>query len=101
MYKQFEEVAKTVEEDLNYSHFKFDDTMEAAKWNSNALQKHKYDFEAATKNEPNTILTPGSEFRPIKIIEKLWKFRENWKEIHSILTNGCMYPLKEEQSEEI
>ena len=67
----------------------------------NALQKHKYDFEAATKNEPNTILTPGSEFRPIKNIEKLWKFRENWKEIHSILTNGCMYPLKEEQSEEI
>ena len=88
LVRTIKEVVETVEEDLNFSQFTFEDTMNAAEGNANVLKKYDYDFEKATKNEPNTILTPGSEFRHIKHIEKLWKFRYNWEEIKSILTNG-------------
>ena len=91
------EVIATVEEDLNPSNFKFENTLEGAKWNSDIIKKYNYDFEEAVANENNSILTPGSEFRNVENIEKVWKYRENWKKIESILLNGCIYPLKEEQ----
>lgn len=94
-------VAALVEKDLNTSQFIFEDAHDAAVWNSNILQKYEYDFEKAVAAEENSILTPGSEFRSIDNIAKIWKHRENWKKIRSILAHGCIYPLDKEQPEEI
>ena len=84
------EIINTVEEDLNTSEFKFEDTAEAAEWNTKIIEKHDNDFVKAVQNENNTILTPWSEFRSILNIEKIWQFRENWSKIESILTKGCI-----------
>ena len=89
-------IVNTVEEDLNMSQFKFDDTTEAAEWNSQVLARYNYDFSKAVENENNTILTPGAEFSKLSSIKQIWKFRNNWENIKSILKNGCIYPLKEE-----
>lgn len=85
---------------MNFSQFCFEDNEEAAAKNDDVLRKYDYDFEKAVANEPNTILTPGSEFRHILNIEKIWQFRENLAEIRSILTEGVRYPLLKEQIEE-
>ena len=95
------EIVSAVEKDLHVSQFKFEDTLKGAGWNAKILAKYDYDLEKAIKSEPNTILTPGSEFRDIKNIEKIWKFRKKWPEIRSILVEGCIYPLKEGQTEEV
>ena len=94
-------IVNTVEEDLNMSQFKFKDSTKAAEWNSQVLEKHDYDFVKAVENENNTILTPGAEFRKIWSIKQVWKFRNNWEKIESILKNGCIYPLKEKRTETI
>ena len=69
--------------------------------NAKVLKKYDYDFEKAVANEPNTILTPGSEFWHMQNIEKIWQSRENWAEIHLILTEGVKYSSIEGQTEEI
>ena len=79
---------------MNTSQFKFEDTTEAAEWNTTIIKKHDNDFVKAVQNENNSILTPGSEFRSIINIEKIWKFRENWTKIESILTKGCINPVE-------
>ena len=56
------------------------------------LEKHDYDFPEAIKNEVNTILTPGAEFRKILNIKKLWQFREDWEKIESILKKVVFTP---------
>ena len=99
LVQTIKEVVGTVEEDLNQSQFEFQDTLEAAQLNSEVLKKYEYNFEKAVAGENNSILTPGTEFRKVENIEKIWKHRENWEKIKSILINGCTYPLQNEQDE--
>ena len=101
LVKTVKEISKIEEDELNFSQFLFEDTEEAAVFNTNVLKKHDFDFEKAVESEKNSILTPGSEFRHIDNISKIWKFRENWEEIRSILTKGVEYPLMQEQHEDI
>ena len=100
LVQTIKEVVGTVEEDLNQGQFEFQDTLEAAQLNSEVLKKYEYNFEKAVAGENNSILTPGTEFRKVENIEKIWKHRENWEKIKSILINGCTYPLQNEQDEE-
>ena len=71
LVRTIREIKATVEEDLNPSQFKFEDTLGGAEWNANVLQKYAYDFEKAVQSENNTILKPGAEFRNINNIEKI------------------------------
>lgn len=60
-----EAIINTVKQDLKTSQFQFEDTIEAAEWNSQVLEKYDNDFVEAMQNENNTILTPEAEFRNI------------------------------------
>ena len=45
--------------------YKFENTRDAAKYNTKLIKKQIYDFVRALGKEDGTILEPGSEFRPL------------------------------------
>ena len=47
------------------------------------------------------MLTPGSEFRDINHLEKIWQYRQNWPLIRDTITNGVTYPMTTSPTEEI
>ena len=98
---QLKEVCATDEEDLAMCSFRFEKSKEAADWNAEVMKSYGNEFSKAIENNKNTIVTPGSEFRPLHKIKSIWKYRENWNMIEEILTKGCVYPLKKPQNEEI
>ena len=57
------------------------------------MSKYDYDLDKLIQSSPNTVLTPGAEFRHIEAIRKLWQHREDWKEIEPIIKKGCEYPI--------
>ena len=81
--------------------FIFDTTQTALEHNARILEKYGFNFHTAIQNQTGSTIAPGSEFRPIKAVEQLWKFRKDWKIIEDILTNGCTYPLRDLPCEEI
>ena len=97
---QLKDICRSEEKDLDMCSFRFEKSVEATEWNAEVLESYGNDFETATKNNKNTIISPGSEFRDVTQIRKLWQYRENWQEIERIMTVGCIYPLKEAQDEE-
>ena len=70
----------------------FENSMKAANINSNILRKYHYDFETFINSQHNTILTPGSEFRSIKTLEKLLGNHQDWHKIRQIISEGCDIP---------
>ena len=81
--------------------FRFENNKDAANWNSEVIKSYDNDFAKAIEGNKNTIVAPGSEFRALNRIERIWKYRENWEAIKEILTKGFVYPLKEPQNEKI
>ena len=75
------------------SDFKFTLSQEAAKHNSQILEKHDYDLEKATKAYPNSIISPGSELRPLSHLELLIGHHPNFKRLEQNLTHGVDYPI--------
>ena len=72
--------------------FIFEQTAEAAKRNSAILQKFKYDYAKVVESCSNTILTPGSEFRPVTELNSIWKHNRDWTKVKKILSEGIDYP---------
>ena len=72
---------------------------EAAEANSKLLQECDNNFEVLTSKEPNTVITPGSEFQSIDTLEKIWKYHKYWKIIQKSITEGCSYPGAESHVE--
>ena len=97
---QLREICDSTEKDLAICSFNFENNAKAAEWNAEVLQSYNNDFTEAIQDNKNTIVSPGSEFRAIDKIKRLWQYRENWHEIEKLLTIGCVYPLKEPQDEE-
>ena len=73
--------------------FIFEDTRDAAKYNTKFIKHYKYNLEKAIKKQRNTILSPGSEFRHIEHIEKLLCHHEDWNLFKDIVAKGCDYQL--------
>ena len=70
---QLKEVCATDEEDLAMCSFRFKKSKEAANCTAEVIASYDNDFSKAIENYKNTIVTPGSEFRPIYKIKKIWK----------------------------
>ena len=79
--------------------FQFENNRHAAKWNADVLASYNNDYSEAINHNKKTIISPGSEFRALHRVKKIWQFRENWKAIEEIITVGCVYLLKEPQDE--
>ena len=74
--------------------FIFENTTEAATKNSKILQAFDYDMDQVLKASENTILHPGTEFRPIQDLRPLISHHIDWKKFESICTMGAKYSLK-------
>ena len=72
----------------------FENTKSAAKYNSNLLKKYGYNYEALVNDHPGLTITPGSEFRNPRLLEKLFTKHEDWNLIKTLLTEGADYPVK-------
>ena len=57
---------------------KFENTGEAAKYNTSILKRHKYDFTVVLSRKIGTILGPGSEFRTKDTLTKMFSDHDHW-----------------------
>ena len=69
-------VIKSTDRVINPHKYKFQNSRDAAKFNTKILKRHKYDFKHALKQEAGTMLEPGSEFRTHNTIEQLFQARQ-------------------------
>ena len=79
---------------INPHKYKFENSREAAKFNTKLLKKHKYDLEIALNKEKGTMLEPGSEFRTKDTIEPLFQNHELWPKMKEIVQQGITYHLE-------
>jgi LysM repeat protein len=77
------------------SKFSFEYTLEAALKNSLLMKKYNYDLERAIMEQPNTIISYGSEVRPIQQLEVLLHHHPNFTRFSHNMTHGISYPIKE------
>ena len=75
--------------------FIHENTEAAAAHNTRILEDHDWDMEKATNAVNNTILEPGSEFRPIVDLEDIFKHHEDWSKFKVIATEGVKYKFEE------
>ena len=81
--------------------FQFENTIHAAEWNSKILKSYHYEYAKAVRDQPFSMLTPGSEFRDINHLKKIWQYRQNWPLIRDTITNGVTYPMTTSPTEKI
>ena len=57
------------------------------------LRQHGNSIQNLILHCPNSILSPGSEFRPVEVLEPLFLHHCNWPIIKRILESGSLWPL--------
>ena len=79
--------------------FIFENTREAAKFNTKLIKHSNYDFVQACTKQKDSILYPGTEFRKVTHLEQLLSKHEDWIELKSIIQNGCDYKMSPQVDE--
>ena len=59
------------------------------------LRKHKNSIQMLIESCPGSFLSPGSEFRPVALLEKLLMHHPSWHLIGDSLSRGSVWPLQE------
>jgi hypothetical protein len=75
--------------------FRFEWSTAAADHNLAVLQKHTLDLETALAAQPFSSLTPGSEFRPAKLLAPFLSMHPLWPKFQERISNGAEFPLRE------
>ena len=75
--------------------FSFEFSLEAALKNSLIMKKFNYDIERAIEEQPNTIISYGSEVRPIHQLEVLLQHHPNFTRFKHNTIHGISYPIKD------
>jgi len=57
------------------------------------LKQHGDSIQNLILAYPNSFISPGSEFRPINVLEPLLMHHHNWLKIRNILQVGSIWPL--------
>jgi hypothetical protein len=76
------------------SPFIFDMTNEAAYHNSLVMRHYNNNITNIIDDNTHTILSYGSEFRPVQVLEKLLMHHPRWNKFSSIINNGSVWPLR-------
>jgi hypothetical protein len=76
--------------------FKFENTREAAEFNTNILSRYHWDLETAIHAKKNTILHPGTEFRPIADLKPLMHCHVDFKKFVDICVTGVRYGFRDD-----
>ena len=69
-------------------------TLSAAQTNSDLIEEYGFDLQALFDAHPNSTISPGSEFRPIHVIEPLLQHHPFWPLLSSMLFRGASYKFK-------
>ena len=88
---QLSQLCKTKEKTPSKHDFRFENTRDAAKFNTKLIKFNGYDLEKTINKQQNSILTPGSEFRHISHLRNILEYHEDWPLIESIISKGCDY----------
>ncbi len=92
------EVLKTISDTMPpapaASPFRYDLSLEAAIHNSSIIASHDHDLEQVFAAYPVSILSPGSEFRPIDVLEQLLGTHPNWPRLRETLLHGAVNEVK-------
>lgn len=73
----------------------FDLSHDAAVHNMTILRSHGNSIQNLIQSYPTSFLSPGSEFRPADLLERLFMHHHNWVLIQRSLTKGSVWPLRE------
>ena len=82
------------------SPFKHERSYEAAVFNSIIIRKHDYDLQQVIDANPDSTISPGSEFRQPEVIATFLDVHPFWPRINDILRHGAFYKFKLVPSEE-
>jgi hypothetical protein len=74
--------------------FSFEMTDEAAEKNFELLKEHDFDLNKLLLRDPRSPLRPGSEFKPIQVLEPLFKGHPFWPCVNRSLLVGAKMPLE-------
>ena len=66
--------------------FQFENTEQAKKFNTDILESYNWDVQAAIDAQSNTILHPGSEFRPLDDVEEVFQNHCDWEKYRILCT---------------
>lgn len=75
--------------------FKFEMSQETVLHNSMILKHNNYNLDKVITNSPNSIISPGSEIRPLNHLELLLGNHPNFPQIKLNLHNGVDYPAED------
>mmetsp|Transcript_1089 Transcript_1089/g.1714 ORF Transcript_1089/g.1714 Transcript_1089/m.1714 type:complete len:831 (+) Transcript_1089:2296-4788(+) len=73
--------------------FRFDGSREAAEHNATILAMHGYNLNSAIRSQHGTPLDPGSEFKPVSILDWLCTPHPLWRILRGYLSQGVSYPM--------
>ena len=95
LVKAIKGIISSTDKVINKHKYKFENSRDAAKFNTKLLKKYQYDLTVALKREKGTILEAGSEFRPIKDLKPLFSNHVHWNKMEKIITEGITYNIPE------
>jgi hypothetical protein len=72
---------------------KFELSQDAAIYNMNILGVHGNSIQGLIEACSGSFISPGSEFRPAPVLEKLFMHHHNWYLIQASLVRGSVWPL--------
>ena len=81
--------------------FRFELSVKAAKENTKVLELFGNDLTKAIQVDKNSILKPGSEFRPWAFLKPIFQGHPLCKQMQEILTTGAFLPLMPLSEEEV
>ena len=70
-----------------------------ATFNSQLIERFDFDMQRVIDSHPDSVITPGSEFRTAQILEPLLAGHPYWSRFHHNITHGVSYPLTAEEDE--
>jgi len=73
--------------------FAFDMSMEAAERNYLLLKKYDGSLAVALQAQGDSLLSMGSEFRPLDVLQAIYGRHPIWERMVSLLKNGSTWPL--------
>jgi hypothetical protein len=79
---------------------KFELSQAAALHDMKVLKAHGNSIQNLITTHPTSFLSPGLEFRPVELLERLFMHHHNWLLIQRSLTRGLVWPLRDIPNED-
>jgi hypothetical protein len=80
--------------------FRFSFSSKLALVNWKILNKYNLDLHSALSAQPNSQLSPGSEFKSPNILSNIFSHHPLWNRTKEMLSKGATYPIKPLPSKE-